>query len=154
DSYAGSWLSAQRAACEATHLHGEQSEATLDLRMQCLARRLRGFSALLDVLERADGKVVEKALSAAHALEEVGSCSDPARLAQGAGPAAPGARARAEEIRRNLERGRALLIAGQVHASLELVRPAVDAARALAYQPLEAEALYLLGTVWLGLGRT
>ncbi|HVE86942.1 MAG TPA: protein kinase, partial [Myxococcales bacterium] len=41
DDYAAAWVAMQRDACEATRVRGEQSEAMLDLRGQCLERRAR-----------------------------------------------------------------------------------------------------------------
>ncbi len=39
DGYGRRWITAHRSACEATHVHGEQSARALDLRMRCLDRR-------------------------------------------------------------------------------------------------------------------
>jgi tetratricopeptide (TPR) repeat protein len=152
EDYARSWVSAHRAACEATHLRGEQSEATLDLRMQCLTRRLRGFSMLLDVLERPDAKTVEKALAAAHALDDVGGCADSQRLAQIPEPSHPETRARVEAVRQRLAHVRALRAAGHTRDALAEAEALGPVARELAYKPALAELLFLVGSAWLALG--
>ena len=55
DGYARGWVAMRRDACEATHVRGEQSEKLLDLRMQCLERRLGELRALTALLAtRAD----------------------------------------------------------------------------------------------------
>ena len=60
DRYAALWLHAYRDACEATHVRGEQSAETLDLRMTCLDERLTGMRALVEVLSTADRDTVSR----------------------------------------------------------------------------------------------
>jgi tetratricopeptide (TPR) repeat protein/tRNA A-37 threonylcarbamoyl transferase component Bud32 len=151
EGYARGWVSAHRSACEATHVHGEQSEATLDLRMQCLERRLRGFSMLLEVFERADAKTTAEALAAAHGLDDFAGCADPQRLVQVPEPIHPETRARVETVRLHLARGRALRDAGHPKDALAEIEAVVPAARGLSHKPVEAEALFLLGTIWFAL---
>ncbi len=50
DRYAKAWADQYTDACEATHVRGEQSAETLELRMGCLGRRRDDLQALTDVL--------------------------------------------------------------------------------------------------------
>ena len=68
DDYTGSWAAARKDACEATRFRGEQSEALLDLRMQCLERRASEVKALGEVLAHADVDVARHAVQAAEGL--------------------------------------------------------------------------------------
>src|SRR5204862_7915843 len=75
DEYARRWVSMYTDACEATHVRGEQSAEVLDLRMGCLQGRLGGVAALSEILARADGTVVQNAVSAAGALPPLDRCA-------------------------------------------------------------------------------
>ncbi len=80
DGYAASWGSATEAACRATRVRGEQSEAILDLRASCLDERLDELHALADAFAGADAKTVEKAVQAATSLPSLAPCSHPDEL--------------------------------------------------------------------------
>jgi hypothetical protein len=101
DAYAGAWASMHTEACEATRVRGEQSEELLDLRMECLARRLEETRALVEVLARADAPVVVRAAQAARSLSPLEGCANVAALRA---PVAPEAsiRAQVEELRGRL----------------------------------------------------
>ncbi|HEY2364814.1 MAG TPA: protein kinase, partial [Polyangiaceae bacterium] len=68
DAYAAQWTGSRTEACEATRIRGEQSDAMLGLRMQCLDRRRGELRALSDLFSRADTDVVEHAAFAASRL--------------------------------------------------------------------------------------
>lgn len=55
DAYASAWVDARQHACEATKVHGRQSEEQLDLSVHCLDQRLDHVMAAVDVL--AEGRV-------------------------------------------------------------------------------------------------
>ncbi len=80
DQYTDAWSSAHRDACEATHVHREQSQATLELRMSCLRERHQALSALAREFQDADPGVVENAVDAANGLPRLVDCSDLNRL--------------------------------------------------------------------------
>lgn len=82
---------ARRTACEATHVRGEQSEARLQLRIDCIDRMQRRVGALVTSLERADAGVVARADDAVDRLPELARCEDTSALAQ-AEPIADGDR--------------------------------------------------------------
>lgn len=84
DRYASAWTNAHRDACEATHVHHEQSLATLELRMACLRSHQQAAAALVHEFADADASVVENAVEAVNALPRIAECGDLARLRDGA----------------------------------------------------------------------
>ena len=68
DAYAHDWAAERTGACEATRVRGEQSEAVLDLRMQCFDRRLLDLRELTEALSHANVRSVESAVQAAEGL--------------------------------------------------------------------------------------
>ena len=80
DAYANEWVTARTDACRATRVRGEQSEAAMDLRVECLDRHLVSFGALINTLGHAEAGQLQRATDAARALEPLSSCSDGASL--------------------------------------------------------------------------
>jgi tetratricopeptide (TPR) repeat protein len=144
--YIDDWTVAYEDACRATHIRGDQSEAVLDARMGCLGRRLEEFSALVDVLERAEPAVIQRSLEAAQGLPRLRACShletllDPVPLADD-----PKIATEVERLRPELARVAALHRAGLFEVGLAEARDLERAARDLGYDPLLAEALLTLG---------
>jgi tetratricopeptide (TPR) repeat protein len=155
DRYADAWAQMRTDACEATHVRGEQSGELLDLRMDCLARRREALRALAHVLSTADKAVVAKAVEAAAVLPSLDECaSAQALLAPLRLPQDPAVRSRIEEVRARIAESEALLAAGRYEPSLALVQRAIEASKALAYKPVEAEAFHTLGRVHVRLEDT
>jgi eukaryotic-like serine/threonine-protein kinase len=147
-AYTQAWVAERRDACQATHLHGEQSPALMDLRMRCLDRRLQEVRALASVLAEADDEVLERAEPAVSALGPLEACRDARALtAQVEPPADPAARRAIAEIDQRLSQAEALFRAGRYQAALEAAVPAADQAAAIGHKPSQAEALLLLGRV-------
>jgi tetratricopeptide (TPR) repeat protein len=153
DAYGHSWVAMHTEACEATRVRGEQSEAILDLRMQCLEQRRKEVRALVDLLTRADGEVVDRAMVAASALTDLGSCRDLARLGARFPPPAPGKRAKVEEIRTTLARLKAYQDAGKIREAITEATSSEASARRLGYLPIQAEFLRRLGEVQRASGK-
>jgi tetratricopeptide (TPR) repeat protein/predicted Ser/Thr protein kinase len=146
DDYAARWIQAHTAACRATRILGEQTEAMLDLRMTCLERRRQEAAALADTLAAADTAGVARSVSAAVGLVDVATCADVVALRQVvAPPADPAARAQLAALTPRLADARARYETGAFARALELVRPVAATARVLAYRPFEAEAELLQG---------
>ncbi|MFZ5439834.1 MAG: protein kinase domain-containing protein [Myxococcota bacterium] len=80
EALAREWVAQHRAACEATRVRGEQSEALLDARMACLERRRATWRAHLDTLEQADGPTTAQALEATERLPSALECGDVSAL--------------------------------------------------------------------------
>ncbi|MEP7009105.1 MAG: serine/threonine-protein kinase [Acidobacteriota bacterium] len=146
DRYAADWAGMHREACEATRVRGDQSEALLDRRMFCLDQRLRDAGALIDLLSHADGAVVEKSVAASIDLPALASCADLSAInARVPPPADPKVRAAARIVGQQVAAARASYAAGQYKAGVNPARRAADAAGKIAYPPLRAEALVVLG---------
>ncbi len=147
--YAQSWANMYREACESTQVRGEQSSEVLDLRMSCLQERLGGLRALTDVFGQANGEVVENAVSAANNLRSLDRCADvPLLRSVVRPPEDPATRARVADLRHQLAGLKALYDAGRYREGLKSAPGLVAAARALGYQPLVAETLALMGTMY------
>jgi tetratricopeptide (TPR) repeat protein len=146
DEYARRWVSMHTEACEATRVHGDQSEELLDLRVQCLMVRRGELAELSAVFAKADGRVVENAVNAARRLTSVESCADLAALRSGAALTADEpTRARAEEARTRLAIAKALLNGGKPREALEAAKAALAVAERAGFEPVIAEASYRIG---------
>jgi tetratricopeptide (TPR) repeat protein/tRNA A-37 threonylcarbamoyl transferase component Bud32 len=146
DGWAQRWTQMHTEACEATRVRGEQSEQLLDLRMECLDRRLRELKATTDLFASADTQVVANAVQAAGSLPELDPCADAKSLqATVKPPADPNLRARVDELRARLAPIKALYFAGKYREGLQLAAPAAKDAESIHYRPVEAEAFQVLG---------
>ena len=148
DVYAAQWTASRTEACEATRIRGEQSDAMLGLRMQCLDRRRGELAALSELFSRADTDVVEHAAFAASRLGPITACDDTAALSSSLPlPEAKETRSRVDTLRADLDRVRALESSGKFALALEGARKDATDAKTLGYRPIEAEALYLQGVL-------
>jgi tetratricopeptide (TPR) repeat protein len=146
DDWAQGWVTMHTEACEATHVYGEQSQQLLDLRMQCLGRRLGELDALGGLFAVADPEVLEHAVQAASALAPLDGCGNAEALSSVVRPPDdPEVAARVDALQADLARATALGSAGKYADGREVARAAVDAAAELGYTPLLAEALLELG---------
>src|SRR5207244_1460985 len=75
DRYAGQWAGDYGEACEATHVRGEQSAASLDLRMECLDQRRRELDAFVARLAEDPAHLADAAV-AAHYLAPIADCDN------------------------------------------------------------------------------
>jgi tetratricopeptide (TPR) repeat protein len=153
DSYAQRWIAMRGEACEATRVRGEQSEALLDLRMECLERRRLEFEGVVGLLTNADAKLAERGLETVQSLSELSSCANIQALRAPVRPPADArARARVEALHQTLAHSNALSDAARYTEAIAELRPAIAEAKQLGYKPLEAELLYLRGRIeksWL-----
>jgi tetratricopeptide (TPR) repeat protein len=146
DKYVASWQAMYQEACEATTVRATQSAEALDLRMQCLERRLGEVGALLDVLHDADANVLRKAGEVSESLPALAECADLTALKQVARrPTDPAAVAAISRIDGDLARLQALYTVGDVTKTLALADRVIADARATNYAPSLAHALYLRG---------
>jgi len=131
------------AACRATRITGEQSLATLDLRMTCLDRRTDELRSLVAWLSRSEPATVRTAAERAATLSRIDDCGDVARLRDVIPlPADPVLREVIASVEREVD---AAMIAGRDGKFAEIDRafPAILArAEATGYEPLRAHALY------------
>jgi tetratricopeptide (TPR) repeat protein len=147
DAYAEGWLGAHRRTCEATRVHGEQSEALLDRRMGCLAERLQRLDGVVQLLARVDAATLERLPALLSVLEPVSVCETAMYLAQVAPPAPEQANA-VEEVQAKVARAAARLSAGHYQEGGVLADEALARAEASRYLPVVAEA-----ALWRGVAR-
>ncbi len=149
DAYAEDWLAMHREACEATQVHGEQSEEVLDARMACLNRRREELSSLVQLLAKADADLIQRAPRAVRGLTPIDSCADiDALMAPVPMPDDPAVRAKVADVQRDIARVKALQLAGKVDEGLEAATRALEQAKATGYGPLRAEALSHMAYVY------
>jgi tetratricopeptide (TPR) repeat protein/predicted Ser/Thr protein kinase len=140
DEYTQQWVTAREQACEATH-SGEQSEALLDLRMECLDERLQHVRAMVEVLAEADETVVKGAVIAVTSLPRLERCADvDALTAQIPPPEDPEVAARVPVLDEQLVKAQALKVAGKYADGLVLADAVVAEAALLGYEPLLTRA--------------
>ncbi|MDI3291848.1 serine/threonine-protein kinase [Polyangium sp. 15x6] len=148
DAQAAGWVAGHVDACEATRVRGEQAESVLALRMACLDLRAKELKALVDIFSEADGATVGRAVQAVNAMTPVRACADVAALSGPRPPPDdPALRARFDATRGELARGKALYDAAKYPPARALADQVVAEAKAIAHQPLLADALDLLGRV-------
>ncbi len=146
DAYTRQWVRMHTDACEATRVRGEQSDEVLSLRMGCLDQRLKEVKALTEVLQENTATVMAQAPRAVRALTPLDDCANLTALrAPVPPPKGAEAKARVEALRARLPRVKALLDSGRYAEGLSTAEPLVSEASAVAYRPLEAEALELFG---------
>ncbi len=143
-AFALAWTDEHEATCRATRVDGVQSEAVLDLRMQCLDRRRRSLGALMEVLAAADGEAAMQAVGAVEALPKLAGCRDVEAL-QAPVATSDEARAGADALFDRLARVEALRVASRFDEATTLARAVVDESLALHHAPWEAEARLALG---------
>ncbi len=152
--YASRWAAMHDEACAATRVHGDQSAALLDLRMQCLDTRFGDLAALLDIFRAADVDTVARSVEAASSLPALAPCADRARLLMAMPPPEDPIAARlVERAREKLSRVRGLLQSGHWTEAQQLAEEAVKSARAAHHPPAEAETLFELGVAQYRLGK-
>lgn len=154
DAWTGAWVEARRDACEATHVRGEQSEARLDRRMECLDQRLAELDALLGILGSPTQETARYAVRAVGALGAIESCADPSAVNPALVlPSDPELAAEVEEVRKSLVRIRAVLSAGQYLEAVEDAAATDAVAQTTEHGPVMAEARAALGKALFDAGR-
>lgn len=154
DGYASAWVSAHRAACEATRVHGTQSEELLDRRMLCLSARREALAAL-GVLLVSGGPSLKGAGSAVAGLPRIDDCADSKSLLEAvAPPRDPALLAKLTTTREAIAKARATHDIGLAKEALSLSDAALTSAEALDYPPALAEALLVRTMVLRSTGHT
>ena len=148
DRFALSWAAMHTDACEDTRVRGDQTEALLGLRMQCLDRRLAGVRMLVGALGTLDEVTVTTALSVAERVTRLEECDNATALQ------APTVTPPTAEIAEKVAAIRTELATAEVGWQ---IRPQSDVkvqlrrmderSRAIAFAPLEAEVRILIAKV-------
>lgn len=148
-----SWARAHRDACEATHVRGQQSQALLDLRVQCLDRARAGIVALIDAFGQADRNIVGRAASAAQTAGDLDACQQGAQLAgMVPPPSAPELRPALIDAERRVAGLHTAYDLGRFQAGTADADGVIAAARATGWQPVLARALLASARVHLSSG--
>ncbi|MBK7826715.1 serine/threonine-protein kinase [Nannocystis sp.] len=152
DRWSQEWSGMRREACEATHVHHEQSADLLERRIACLDRKLRSLSAMVAVLRVADKDVVLHAVQSVDALPELAECEDRERLTRGDAPSEQKKPIiAAAEVK--LAQAEAARLAVQYDNAERLAGEALAVARSEGLARVEVQALTVLGRVAKNQGR-
>ncbi len=145
DEYTAKWSTTYRAACEATRTTGTQSEALLDLRMQCLDDALRAVDAEVSRFVQADDAVVARVGDAIAALPPIARCSDAKALLSTAGPLPNAPKSQLDALRDRSAKLVADDVTGRRKYALEATPALLADIHATGYDALEAESLSTYG---------
>jgi tetratricopeptide (TPR) repeat protein len=146
DTYTADWATMHREACEATRVHGAQSDELLGLRMVCLDRALRHVATVSEQLARADRATAAKGLHAVHGLPRLAECADAEALLSAPGlPVDPALRQQVVAMREQLAELETLSRLGKMKEALSRAEALTQAAEALPYRPIQAQTLHLEG---------
>ena len=147
DAFAEDWQTEYRDACEATHVRGDQSEALLDRRMQCLDDALLKLDSVTALLQAPNPQVLSKAAWAVAKVSDLSRCrNSEALLAETPEPSDPESAALARRVLALDYEIDALETLGLNAAAVAAARSVVVAARAVGDAPVvEAASVYRLG---------
>ncbi|NTX11447.1 serine/threonine protein kinase [Myxococcus sp. CA056] len=152
DAYVRDWTTASKQACEATRIHGRQTEGMFERQLLCLDQRRKDVSALVEVLASADTTVVQNAARAVSRLEDLARCSDVQALTSPRPlPKDLETRQRLEALQKEFATVRARLHAGQLKSALELASTLPARMEGLDYPPAHVEMLNVLAHSQAGL---
>ena len=152
DRWSREWSGMRREACEATHVHHEQGADLLELKVNCLDRKLRSLGAMVAVLRAADKEVVLHAVQSIDELPELTECDDRDRLTRGDAPSERQKPqiAAAEDM---LAQAGVAQLAAQYGNAERLASDALKFARSESLARAEVQALTVLGRVAKNQGR-
>ncbi|MEM7155206.1 MAG: serine/threonine-protein kinase [Myxococcota bacterium] len=147
DAYRERWSDAARHSCHIGR-EGRWSDTMVDRAGLCLENAASQLRASVDRLTEADGKLVRRATALVDGLPPVDRCLDPEVLM--AEVAVPGddiaAQVRAEKDR--IADAQAAFWAGHEQQAAQLTDDVVEAARALDWEPLLADAMFLRAHIY------
>ncbi len=146
DAFANEWVKSRVSVCEATWVHGEQSESTLDVRMTCLDQRQGELRALVSVLADADANVVERAVSAVAALQSPSECTAVQPGSRNQMPADPVQREAVLATLSLVDDADALIRAGRYKQARRSAAEALASAKAADHEPTLLRSLLVNGT--------
>ncbi len=146
DGYVQQWIGGQQAACTATRVRGEQSDAVLDQRVTCLDQRRRELRALTTLLSNADTALTRRAATLTGHLPSIDTCADlEAVKSERPLPQSPDERREVLAARDTLAQVFALSEAGHVKDSLALALEVDATLEKLQYTPQRAESQLRIG---------
>ncbi len=151
DDYGRDWVSKREEVCEATRIHGEQTEEVMDLRVACLSRQRIALRKSIDVLVHADQTAVKRAVTLVASLPDLSRCDDVNALRSGLTlpsqrevivppEVLPPEDSPVANERERLAEARALRKVGLYEQAAAVIQEVVDRAEVLGHAPLMAEA--------------
>ena len=145
DRRTSEWVATRTTTCEATRVHGEQSELMMDRRMGCLDRRLAEIDALARIFAEADAEVVQRATTAVAGLESLEACQSDDETVVGPSSTSsdPEVAARLARLDRQRSELAAMRLTGRYRAGLELADALVTDAEGLGLSLRVADAKYI-----------
>jgi|GEM_PF-2546460 len=145
DAYAQAWKAQHTEICEATSVRKEQSEATMDVQMMCMARARGRFDAAVDIFIDADEGVLRNANPTLESLIPLPECLDLELLAaKKAVPIPKGQQAAVDALDEGLARSHVQLAAGRFREARDSAAEVLAGAREIGYDPMVAEGQYQL----------
>jgi eukaryotic-like serine/threonine-protein kinase len=152
DRYAEAWVAQHTAICEATRIHGEQSEALLDVRMTCLDRRRSELGALVAVLATPEDRTVATAVAAVAGLRRPEPCAAAQPGVESDLPVEPARRHELFALQARIDDAGALLAAGRHAEARDRAGAAGRSAAEAGFLRLLAQARVIEGTAHERLG--
>ncbi len=150
DRYATQWTEVQRGACLA-HQAGTISEAMLDRRDACLARRNGALAAIGEFATNADATAISGIVIAVGSLPALAACGDDDALLSPVAPPPPAIAARVALVADRIARVDVERDAGRTDEASRDAEAAMVEARSLGYPPVLARALVARGRIALSL---
>ena len=153
DDYAGKLRTMYGEACAATHIHGTQSAQLLDLRSECLNRRVGELGALAELLATTKNpKTVQASVQASHSLSDIQICADTKLLTEIEAPRDRATQDRVTKLEPQLDAVRARRLAGEFKETRPAAEALVTSTNDLDDAPFRARALYELADILVRLG--
>jgi len=151
DLYSSEWVAMRTQACEATHIHREQSATLLDQRMACLDRKLRSVAATTEILREARPSIILRAVEMVDALAPIKDCADTDKLLQRRAPPTGLRKQVLDNLEQTLARVQALITSGRYSEAAELATTLSHDAKAADFPEVQTEATFHLGRAQIDL---
>jgi eukaryotic-like serine/threonine-protein kinase len=147
DEYAEAWREARAEACRSATIEGEIDDESHARMTTCLDEELEGLIVLVGELTLDDPGVLNHAIRVGLNARSPDECLDEQRLRTRMflPEGDPQLRADVEQARRRLRRVNSMLLLGKYAEALEQARAELEHAEALAYDPLIASGLQMVG---------
>jgi tetratricopeptide (TPR) repeat protein len=142
DEFAESWRSVRNEQCVLATIEESRDPKLADASVACLEQRKGALAGLVGVWAEPDALLVQRLVHGASGLPRPEGCADDGQvLRRKSPPADPVIASEVTRLRARIDRVRALEAAGRTKPALDEAIAIREAARALGWEPLVAEAL-------------
>ncbi len=145
DDYGGELVAMRQEICRANRGPEAVGDQAMVLQMACLQKRRQALAALTQAFVGAEASHLDWAVQAAMGLEPVSACRDLESLQRGVEAPPPAVAEQVELLRGQLREANSLAEAGQTDVAISLAESVRDESLNVAYEPLRAEALVMVG---------